>query len=77
MPRVTVMPLSGEIRRDDRLGSLRGCHAITERSAVRRFETGHMAEALESAMKELMLADRFLATSGKLQFVVEVALDTH
>lgn len=74
MARVIVMPIIGSVN-DSRLDSLRGCHALHERKAVRPFTDGSRADmdkAIGDAVRELVMADRVRALDGKLNFLVTV-----
>ena len=74
--KITVMPMLGEVKRHERLDSLRGCHALTERSVVKMASSGaEMRAALGAALQELMMADRPAALSGKLTFILQVEID--
>jgi hypothetical protein len=72
MARIKVMPLIGAIQQE-RLESLRGCHAIQERTVVKHFEVGGLEKAMGDALKELLIADRVTALENqKLQFIIIV-----
>lgn len=72
--KVTVMPILGQVK-DERLTSLTGCHALYERRVVKRdVPMGQLDSAVGNAIRELCLADRVGALSGKLSFVVSVEL---
>lgn len=74
MPKLKVMPLLGKINREERLDSLRACHAIHEREVVRHFDGGNFAPQLNEAVRELLLADRVVALNGSVQFIVQIEL---
>lgn len=64
----------GEVKHE-RLRSLEGCHAIHERHVYRHVEGPQLGAALDKAIKELLLADRHLASlDNKVTFIVELTL---
>lgn len=70
--RIIVMPLLGEIR-EERLDSLRACHAIYERRVIKRLDSPtQMDRSIGEAIRELMLSDRVKALEGNLQYIVRV-----
>lgn len=74
LARVIVMSVIGQVT-DSRLDSLRGCHALHERKAVRTFTHGSRADmdkAIGDAVRELVMANRVRALDGKLTFLVTV-----
>jgi hypothetical protein len=71
--KITVMPMSGKVQRHERLHSLSGCHAITERQVVKH-DQPKLGPPIEAAIKELLLADRLAAIGGKVTFIIEVEL---
>lgn len=73
MAKVRVMPVIGAMT-NSRLESLRGCHALTERSVVREFTQTSFNTVVGQALKELLLADRHAALEGKLTFIVQVEM---
>ena len=73
MPKFTVMPVIGEIHHDDRLGTLRGCHVVTDRSVSGTFNDPKQFEAtLGRAIKELLLADRNIAALGRYNLIITI-----
>lgn len=70
---VVVMPMIGEINREERLDSLRACHAIHERT-VRKYDVTpqNMERYIGEAIRELLLSDRVAALSGRVHFIVSL-----
>jgi hypothetical protein len=72
--KLTLIPMTGRVQ-DDRLYSLRGCHALLERKAVKQFDNKKEFEAaLLAAMRELLLADRLEALDGRISYVLTLEL---
>lgn len=72
--KIKVMPMIGTVR-NERLESLRGCHALTERSVFKEVNAITLGPTLEKAIKELLLADRVGSLGGSAQFIVQIDLD--
>jgi hypothetical protein len=73
--KITVMPMIGQVNRETRLGSLTACHAIIERSIRKEVNAITLGPTLEKSIKELILADRPSALTGKVTFIVEIELE--
>lgn len=71
MAKIRVMPVIGEMTAN-RLESLRGWHALYERSIVREFTPLTFNKVVGDAVKELSLTERHSALRGKLTFIVQV-----
>ena len=56
MAKITVTPMLGNPR-NDRTESLRGCHAMIERSEYINSMPGQLGTSLDSAIKKLLLTD--------------------
>lgn len=70
---IRVMPMIGQINREERLDSLRACHAIHERQITKRCDRPEFLNTqIGEAIRELLLADRVTALSGKVQFIVTI-----
>lgn len=71
--RLQVMPMLGDMRPGERLDSLRGCHALFERSIVKAIDSPPDMDAkIGAAVRELLLADRHAALRGKVTFIVQL-----
>lgn len=55
MPRVKVTPILGEVDYKSRLGSLRACHVLGEKSIVKGFNPDEVGKAITEAIQEIMM----------------------
>jgi hypothetical protein len=73
--KLIVTPMIGEVRQE-RLDSLRTCHAIYERQVIKRIDGKDLGKAVDMAIKELLLADRARALEGRMSFIVEISTES-
>ena len=72
--KIVAMPVIGQPQ-ENRLESLRSCHAIFERKVINVAETVDFEKNLAAAMKELLLADASSRLrSGKQHFLVTLEI---
>lgn len=75
MPRVRVTPLIGEVSRD-RLDSMRGTHAIHERSVCKSCTSETVGEAITECVREIVLMDPLQRcfSADRVQLLVQFEL---
>jgi hypothetical protein len=72
---IKLIPMLGEPKQD-RLDSLRGCHALFERTVVKRGVKGtEIGKEVHAALASLLLADRPAALAGKVRFIIEMQVE--